>query len=105
MHAADLLGHTHNLFTLSNNRRTERPEHEPRAKQRNGKTCLPDEECLRSYHQAGAPKAGAQGAAHLCKVPSIGGGERDRTDDPLLAKQVLSQLSYTPGDPVMAAAR
>ena len=26
-----------------------------------------------------------------------GGGERDRTDDPLLAKQVLSQLSYTPG--------
>ena len=28
--------------------------------------------------------------------PSNGGGERDRTDDPLLAKQVLSQLSYTP---------
>ena len=27
---------------------------------------------------------------------NIGGGERDRTDDPLLAKQVLSQLSYTP---------
>ena len=25
-----------------------------------------------------------------------GGGERDRTDDHLLAKQVLSQLSYTP---------
>ena len=25
-----------------------------------------------------------------------GGGERDRTDDPLLEKQVLSQLSYTP---------
>jgi hypothetical protein len=24
------------------------------------------------------------------------GGDRDRTDDPLLAKQVLSQLSYTP---------
>ena len=29
----------------------------------------------------------------------IGGGERDRTDDPLLAKQVLSHLSYTPGKP------
>jgi hypothetical protein len=29
-------------------------------------------------------------------VELIGGGERDRTDDPLLAKQVLSQLSYTP---------
>jgi hypothetical protein len=26
----------------------------------------------------------------------IGGGERDRTDDPLRARQVLSQLSYTP---------
>ena len=28
--------------------------------------------------------------------PALGGDERDRTDDPLLAKQVLSQLSYTP---------
>ena len=26
----------------------------------------------------------------------LGGDERVRTDDPLLAKQVLSQLSYTP---------
>jgi hypothetical protein len=25
-----------------------------------------------------------------------GGDDRDRTDDPLLAKQVLSQLSYAP---------
>ena len=29
-------------------------------------------------------------------LPVSGGGERDRTDDPLLAKQVLSQLSYGP---------
>ena len=29
-------------------------------------------------------------------LPDSGGDERDRTDDPLLAKQVLSQLSYTP---------
>ena len=29
-------------------------------------------------------------------IKILGGGERDRTDDPLLAKQVLSQLSYTP---------
>ena len=28
-----------------------------------------------------------------------GGADRDRTDDPLLAKQVLSQLSYSPLDP------
>ena len=26
----------------------------------------------------------------------VGGDKRDRTADPLLAKQVLSQLSYTP---------
>jgi hypothetical protein len=29
-------------------------------------------------------------------IPRYGGGDRTRTDDPLLAKQVLSQLSYTP---------
>ena len=29
-----------------------------------------------------------------------GGGERDRTDDPLRARQVLSQLSYTPVKPI-----
>ena len=31
---------------------------------------------------------------------SVGGGKRDRTADPLLARQVLSQLSYTPIKPV-----
>ena len=30
------------------------------------------------------------------KDQSPGGADRDRTDDPLLAKQVLSQLSYSP---------
>jgi hypothetical protein len=29
-----------------------------------------------------------------------GGADRARTDDPLLAKQVLSQLSYSPGPKV-----
>ena len=29
-------------------------------------------------------------------IPSLGGASRDRTGDPLLAKQVLSQLSYGP---------
>jgi hypothetical protein len=29
-------------------------------------------------------------------LQGIGGRDRDRTGDPLLAKQVLSQLSYTP---------
>ena len=30
------------------------------------------------------------------QAPPAGGDKRDRTVDPLLAKQVLSQLSYTP---------
>ena len=35
--------------------------------------------------------------SYLFPLPfGSGGDERDRTDDPLLAKQVLSQLSYTP---------
>ena len=33
---------------------------------------------------------------HIYSLQRVGGDERDRTDDPLLAKQVLSQLSYTP---------
>ena len=37
----------------------------------------------------------------MCRFPAIseeidGGDERNRTADPLLARQVLSQLSYTP---------
>jgi hypothetical protein len=32
----------------------------------------------------------------FCLNSRNGGGERDRTDDLLLAKQALSQLSYTP---------
>ena len=32
----------------------------------------------------------------LTPMSNNGGGERIRTDDPLLARQVLSQLSYTP---------
>ena len=37
----------------------------------------------------------ARGNSKLVEAPS-GGGERNRTDDLLLAKQALSQLSYTP---------
>ena len=33
---------------------------------------------------------------HLSYAPIFGGDEEDRTPDPLLAGQVLSQLSYTP---------
>ena len=31
-----------------------------------------------------------------CSTVSLGGDEEDRTPDPLRARQVLSQLSYTP---------
>ena len=33
---------------------------------------------------------------HTSENAELGGAERDRTVDPLLAKQVLSQLSYSP---------
>ena len=33
---------------------------------------------------------------HLSYKPNPGGDERNRTADPLLARQALSQLSYTP---------
>ena len=38
----------------------------------------------------------AKGAVFVQVAENIGGRDRDRTGDPLLAKQVLSQLSYTP---------
>ena len=40
--------------------------------------------------------AGSCGGFHRISLEISGGGERDRTDDLLLAKQALSQLSYTP---------
>ena len=39
---------------------------------------------------------------NVASLASGGGASRDRTDDPLLAKQVLSQLSYGPGFPAEA---
>src|SRR6266851_3411836 len=53
--------------------------------------------CLASPNAAAA----AGGVQRSCAAPVArrfagGGGERDRTDDLLLAKQALSQLSYTP---------
>jgi hypothetical protein len=36
------------------------------------------------------------GSQHSDGQEKVGGRDRDRTGDPLLAKQVLSQLSYTP---------
>ena len=39
---------------------------------------------------------------NFLKVVLLGGGKEDRTPDPLLAKQVLSQLSYTPIAPFLS---
>ena len=36
------------------------------------------------------------GGLRMGSMARAGGAGRDRTDDPLLAKQVLSQLSYSP---------
>jgi hypothetical protein len=47
----------------------------------------------------GTGRLGSAAASALASPAPGGagrGGDRDRTDDPLLAKQVLSQLSYTP---------
>ena len=41
----------------------------------------------------------------MAGAPKLGGGERDRTDDLLLAKQALSQLSYTPNLGVVGLGR
>ena len=43
-----------------------------------------------------APRAPLASGLSAYRTRSSGGAGRDRTDDPLLAKQVLSQLSYSP---------
>ena len=44
----------------------------------------------------GRPVRSTGAKLRTCARTEYGGAERDRTADPLLAKQVLSQLSYTP---------
>ena len=68
-----------NLFTMSNNdARRANPEHEYLI------SAVLDR-CPRSF-----------GGLDLASPRKIGGAGRDRTDDLLLAKQALSQLSYSP---------
>ncbi len=42
------------------------------------------------------PKLVSASIAVCLRGNTFGGADRDRTGDPLLAKQVLSQLSYSP---------
>ena len=47
-----------------------------------------------SFGFQGAMKCSPMDHCDPCRI--TGGDKRDRTADPLLARQVLSQLSYTP---------
>ena len=49
--------------------------------------------CTARVHGGGQVKGKSN---RSCAMKAFGGRGRDRTGDPLLAKQVLSQLSYTP---------
>ena len=51
---------------------------------------------VRSNHLSYAPLKKALNRFLVLFPRPFGGDEEDRTPDPLLAKQVLSQLSYTP---------
>jgi hypothetical protein len=52
-----------------------------------------------------APRAPFTDFCLLASDPCSGGADRDRTDDPLLAKQVLSQLSYSPASALKLSSR
>ena len=75
-----------NLFTLTKNRLF----HRSRTKVRQGGNIFPLTCNVAHRHAAQSSRQAA------CLIVVSGGGGRDRTDDPLLAKQVLSQLSYAP---------
>jgi hypothetical protein len=52
---------------------------------------------LKSLFARGEDDKGKKKLSSLCRLSvPVGGADRDRTGDPLLAKQVLSQLSYSP---------
>jgi hypothetical protein len=51
---------------------------------------------MQNRHQAAADANFYFFKGYPSSTKRIGGAERDRTADPLLAKQVLSQLSYSP---------
>ena len=57
--------------------------------------CFAHSRLLRDLSQ---PEGGNRyfGSSVTRPLPVVGGADRDRTDDPLLAKQMLSQLSYGP---------
>ena len=51
---------------------------------------------ISAAHNGFMTSADVRGFLRVFQLSNVGGADRDRTDDPLLAKQVLSQLSYSP---------
>jgi hypothetical protein len=84
------LGHTTRFFTMSHQQRT-RPPAQGMVPGANSSSCR----VLTSASRRDRPVQ----LTMFAGANIGGGGDRARTDDPLLAKQVLSQLSYTPGGP------
>ena len=62
-------------------------------------TWIPDPMSPHRRLRASCRPKGARSDTPRDNATAPGGGGRDRTDDPLLAKQVLSQLSYAPKHP------
>ncbi len=63
---------------------------------------------IRSFGSLRPGRSRTELCLSLIKIPNptgAGGGERDRTDDLMLAKHALYQLSYTPGRPVIKKIR
>src|SRR5579863_10754284 len=72
------LGHTTRFFTIVHQQRTPASPKGP------------------SGGNSSSRRVSSGKPTHSACANAGGGGERDRTDDLLLAKQALSQLSYTP---------
>ncbi len=94
------LGHIHKSSSPFNQHRLRGPARDfPRGKPRSTAAApnfaSPNRRTSQPNPPAKPPRP-PQGAAAHDGGAAHGGGERDRTDDLLLAKQALSQLSYTP---------
>ena len=63
---------------------------------RGSRPFIPSRYNLRPHGRESAPAFRSRFILGSGAVLTAGGDNRTRTDDPLLAKQVLSQLSYTP---------
>ena len=89
------LGHIHKSASPFNQRRARHPL-DPRGPRRTNPPQTRLFSKRRRHQGSGARRSGSRSRAAGRSRGPESGGERDRTDDLLLAKQALSQLSYTP---------